>query len=74
MKTLLAGSRDDAVAAAALRGPAFLTGLSDVEVQDYRLRWQRVRHPALAERVDVLRRVVEHLDRGGSCSSAIRRA
>lgn len=62
--TVIQNLGDPLVAAAALRGPAFLAGLDPEEQQDFVMRWAQANHPGEVNRLDLLRRVHEHVERG----------
>ncbi len=56
---------DDATLGAALRGPAWLVGMSDTEQATHREKWRRKRFPDLCERADRIKRAVAATERGG---------
>jgi hypothetical protein len=58
-------SGDDTVISAILGAPPMLSGLSQPEVEAFRLAWQQKRWPDELRRIDVLENAAGHVSRGG---------
>jgi hypothetical protein len=65
-KAIAEGPAGDPIIEAALSASGFLTGLTPLEVEHVRAKWARKRYPHEMERIDLLKRDAEHLNRGGS--------
>jgi hypothetical protein len=65
MKTLLRsiGDGDETTIAAALGGPAFLTGLGALDLERLGTAWQKKHFAAELDRLDILRRDLDHITR-----------
>jgi hypothetical protein len=65
MKTLLRsiGDGDETTIAAALGGPAFLTGLGALDLERLGAAWQKKHFAAELDRLDILRRDLDHITR-----------
>lgn len=56
---------DDAVIGAVLRGPAFLTGLSEAELAVRQSTWRRIRFPEEFNRENRLKKAMEATEAAG---------
>jgi hypothetical protein len=65
MKTLLRsiGDGDETTIAAALGGPAFLTGLGALDLERLGTAWQKKHFAAELDRLNILRRDLDHITR-----------